>query len=130
MEIPLNDLSSYILSKYDYRLPKISNQKFNDYLKELFELMEFDWTVKKTMKIGREIVETFNPFYDRVSSHTARRSFITIMKNNKIPDKVIMSYTGHRSLEVFNKYYKPSIKEKETFMKTVWKMDKSKLEIV
>ncbi|MBO0324134.1 tyrosine-type recombinase/integrase [Muricauda sp. CAU 1633] len=127
LEIPLNDLSNYILKKYEYRLPKISNQKFNDYLKELFELMEYNWTVKKTMKIGRDIVETFSPFYDRVSSHTARRSFITIMKNEKIPDKVIMSYTGHRSLEVFNKYYKPSIKEKETFMKTVWKLDKSKM---
>ncbi|SHG26297.1 tyrosine-type recombinase/integrase [Flagellimonas flava] len=130
LEIPLNDLSSYILRKYDYRLPKISNQKFNDYLKELFKLMKYDWTVKKTMKIGRDIVETLSPFYERVSSHTARRSFITIMKNEKIPDKVIMSYTGHRSLEVFNKYYKPSIKEKQTFMKTVWKIDIKDLEVV
>ena len=44
------------------------------------------------------------------------------MKNKKIPDKVIMSYTGHKSLEVFNQYYKPNNDEKVDFMQTVWKM--------
>lgn len=29
LEIPLNDFSKYILKKYDYKLPKITNQKFN-----------------------------------------------------------------------------------------------------
>ncbi len=130
LEIPLNDLSSSLLKKYNYRLPKISNQKFNDYLKELFKLMGYDWTVKKTMKIGREMIETLSPFYDRISSHTARRSFITIMKNEKIPDKVIMSYTGHKSLEVFNKYYKPNATDKLTFMKTVWKKKEIRLKSV
>ena len=42
LEIPLNDLSNFILKKYDYQLPKISNQKFNDYLKELFQLIGYD----------------------------------------------------------------------------------------
>ena len=79
------------------------------------------------MKIGRELKEQINPLYERVSSHTARRSFITIMKNKKIPDKVIMSYTGHRSLEVFNKYYKPNNEDKKDFMQTVWKFESSPL---
>ena len=82
------------------------------------------------MKIGREIIESISPFYERISSHTARRSFITIMKNEKIPDKVIMSFTGHKSLEVFNKYYKPNASDKLTFMKTVWKKDELRLKSV
>ena len=44
---------------------------------------------------------------------------MTIMNNNKIPDNIIMSYTGHRSLEVFNKYYKPNNDDKKDFMKSV-----------
>ena len=52
------------------------------------------------------------------------------MKNNKIPDKVIMSYTGHRSLEVFNKYYKPNNDDKKDFMKSVWKMENAQLKKV
>lgn len=123
LEIPLNDFSIYMLKKYDYQLPKISNQKFNDYIKEVFELLGYTESVKKTIKVGKEIIEHVNPLFERISSHTARRSFITIMKNKKIPDKVIMSYTGHRSLEVFNKYYKPNNEDKKDFMQTVWKMD-------
>ena len=122
LEVPLNDFSKYILKKYDYRLPKITNQRFNDYIKEVFQLIGYNEDVKKTMKVGNEIIEHINPFYERVSSHTARRSFITIMKNKKIPDKIIMSYTGHRSLEVFNKYYKPSNADKKDFMNTVWQL--------
>ncbi|MFC7773315.1 tyrosine-type recombinase/integrase [Flavobacterium sp. GCM10027622] len=130
LEIPLNDFSIYLLKKYDYKLPKISNQKFNDYIKEVFKIIGYDQSIKKTVKIGKEIIEQINPLYERISSHTARRSFITIMKNNKIPDKVIMSYTGHRSLEVFNKYYKPNNDDKKDFMQTVWKMENAQLKKV
>ncbi len=130
LEIPLNDYSTYILKKYDYDLPNISNQKFNDYIKEVFKLIGYDESVKKTIKIGKDIIEQINPLYERISSHTARRSFITIMKNKKIPDKVIMSYTGHRSLEVFNKYYKPNNDDKRDFMETVWRMETTPLKKV
>ncbi|WP_276391891.1 tyrosine-type recombinase/integrase [Eudoraea chungangensis] len=123
LEIPLNDFSMYVLKKYNYQLPKISNQRFNDYIKEVFKIIGYTDNVKKTMKVGKEIIEQINPLYERISSHTARRSFITIMKNKKIPDKVIMSYTGHRSLEVFNKYYKPNNEDRKDFMQTVWKID-------
>lgn len=130
LEIPLNEYSDYILKKYDYNLPSISNQKFNEYIKDVFEDMEYDQEIKKTIRIGNEIIETMTPFHDRISSHTARRSFITIMKNKKIPDKIIMSYTGHRSLEVFNKYYKPNNEDRKDFMHTVWKMEKPQLKKV
>ena len=127
LEIPLNDFSIYLLEKYEYDLPKISNQKFNEYIKEVFKELEYDYEVKKTIKIGKELIEEIKPFYERISSHTARRSFITIMKNKKIPDKVIMGMTGHKSLEVFNKYYKPNDEEKKDFMKVVWTMDSTRL---
>lgn len=130
LSIPLNDYSSYILKKYDFKLPVITNQKFNDYIKEVVQAVGLTDDIKKTMKLGQEIIETISPLYERVSSHTARRSFITIMKNKKIPDKVIMGYTGHKSLEVFNQYYKPNMDEKIDFMQTVWKMDKTPLKKV
>lgn len=121
LKIPLNPISKKILQKYDYNLPKISNQKFNDYIKDVFEEAKFNHLIKKAIKIGNEVKEELKPFYKRISSHTARRSFITIMKNEKVPDKVIMSITGHKSLEVFNKYYKPSKKDKVEFMNSVFK---------
>ena len=121
LSIPLNDYSKYILEKYDFQLPKISTQKFNEYIKEVFKIIGFDTPIKKELKIGKEIKETISPMYERVSSHTARRSFITVMKNNKVPDKLIMQITGHKNLEVFNKYYKPNETDKTDAMKAVWK---------
>lgn len=122
LTIPLNDFSRSILEKYDFKLPLLANQKFNDYIKEVFEEIGYNQEIKKSSKIGNKVIEKIVPLYQRISSHTARRSFITIMKNKKIPDKVIMSYTGHRSLEVFNKYYKPNEDEKVDFMNSVWKL--------
>jgi len=122
LRIPLNDFSLEILEKYNYELPSISTQKFNEYIKDVFEELDYTHTIKKTTRIGKDIIETDVPFYERISSHTARRSFITIMKNKKIPDKVIMSFTGHKSLEVFNKYYKPNKEDEKDFMNDVWKM--------
>ncbi|NDI99434.1 tyrosine-type recombinase/integrase [Flavobacterium sp. LaA7.5] len=130
LEVPLNDFSNLLLKKYDYKLPYLSNQKFNDYIKEVFEAIGYTQDVKKTVKIGKEIIEQVTPLYERISSHTARRSFITIMKNKKIPDKVIMGYIGHKSLEVFNKYYKPNNDDKKDFMQTVWKMESAPLKKV
>ena len=123
LNIPLNDYSSYLLKKYDYRLPEISNQKFNVYIKEVIKIVGYTENIKKTSKLGNEIVETVTPFYERISSHTARRSFITIMKTDKVPDKIIMGFTGHKSLEVFNQYYKPNDIEKVDFMQDVFKMN-------
>ena len=127
LNIPLNDYSSYLLKKYDYRLPEISNQKFNEYIKEVIKIVGYTEDIKKTSKLGNEIVETVTPFYKRISSHTARRSFITIMKTEKVPDKIIMGFTGHKSLEVFNQYYKPNDIEKVDFMQDVFKMNSIKL---
>jgi hypothetical protein len=42
------------------------------------------------------------------------------MKNKRVPDKVIMEITGHKSVDIFNKYYKPNNEEKKTFMNDVW----------
>jgi integrase len=118
--IPLNPISKQIFEKYDFNLPSISTQKFNEYVKSVFEEAEFDFEIKKTTKVGSVVSENFVPFFKRISSHTARRSFITIMKNEKVPDKIIMSITGHKSLEVFNKYYKPSNQDKQEFMNAVF----------
>lgn len=121
LSIPLNSISKAILEKYDYILPNISNKKMNEFIKEVFKEMKFTEDIKKTMKYGDELVDKKSEFWERISSHTARRSFITIMKNNKVPDKVIMSYTGHTSLEVFNNYYRPSEEDKVNYMNEVFK---------
>lgn len=120
LKVPLNEISKSILEKYDFNLPSISNQKFNKYVKELFELLGFVENARKSMKYGKDVHTSVVPLYTRVNSHTARRTFITIMKNKGVPDKIIMGYTGHKSIQNFNLYYKPSQGDSLKFMNDVF----------
>ena len=58
--------------------------------------------------------------YELISTHTARRSFITIMLNSGVPDKAIMKITGHKSINNFQVYYRPSNEVLSDFMSDVW----------
>ncbi len=99
LKIPLNPMSKKIFEKYDFNLPSISTQKFNEYIKLVFKEAKFNFDVKRTTKVGNVVNEKTVSFYKRISSHTARRSFITIMKNEKVPDKIIMSIKGIKALK-------------------------------
>jgi len=120
LTIPLTSISKYILQKYDYKLPTISDQKFRDYIKEACKAVGFTQIVTSTKRIGNDIIETEQPKYERISTHTARRSFITVMLNKGIPRKVIMNITGHKSIKTFNSYYRPTVTDSQKFMKQVW----------
>ena len=111
-EIPLFEITKYILKKYNYKLPLIANQKQNLYIKELLKTAEFNNETEFTKNTeftrvqGVNVTKFVMPLHDRISTHTARRTFITIMKNKGIADKTIMSITGHRDLKTFNNYHK------------------------
>ena len=67
--------------------------------------MGFTDPVVKSSRIGNNVTnETFKK-YERVSTHTARRSFITNMLNAGVPNKVIMGITGNKSIVTFQNYY-------------------------
>lgn len=103
--IPLTTLSKYILTKYDYELPLIANQKQNKYLKDAFQEMEFSNKIEKATNRGREVERSEDFFYNRITTHTARRTFITMMKRKGVSDKLIAKATGHKDMATLNKYY-------------------------
>lgn len=103
--IPLNDISRFLLRKYDYQLPLIANQKYNKYIKEVFVAAGYNWDVEKVTVKGKDNVRKTMVFKDRISSHTARRTFITMMKRKGVSDKLIASITGHKDMKTLNQYY-------------------------
>ena len=105
-KIPLFQLSMYILKKYDYQLPLISNQKQNKYIKAILKEAEYTDLTEFTRVRGVEITKFVEPLHERISTHTARRTFITVMKSKGIADKTIMSITGHKDFKSFNTYHK------------------------
>jgi integrase len=104
-EIPLTSIAVHILEKYNYILPLIANQKYNDYIKDVFEEAGYRHNVIKASTKGKEVIREEIPFYKRISSHTARRSFITLMKKNGKSDKLIAEISGHRDMKTLNQYY-------------------------
>jgi integrase len=110
-EIPLNQIALYLLRKYDYELPLIANQKHNDYIKEVFKDAGYIYNVEKTSTRGKEVIREVMPFYERVSSHTARRTFITMMKRKGKSDKLIAEISGHNDMKTLNQYYQVTYDE-------------------
>lgn len=120
---PLLPESTRILEKYDYKLPIISEQKYNDYLKEVCELAEINKEVEviKT-KSGNKTYE-YPPKWQLISSHIAVKTFISLCGKKGISAKVVSEITG-KSVQVILKHYygidKKTIKEqvKSAFAKS------------
>lgn len=68
-----------------------------DVAKEVREIPLFEVEYSRTKNKEHKILTA--PFYKRVSTHTARRTFITILKNKGVADKTIMEMTGHKDLK-------------------------------
>ncbi|WP_369769250.1 tyrosine-type recombinase/integrase [Flavobacterium sp. WC2416] len=121
--IPLTTLSKYILAKYDYQLPLIANQKQNKYLKDAFQEMEFLKKIEKATNRGREVERTEDFFYNRITTHTARRTFITMMKRKGVSDKLIAKATGHKDMATLNKYYQVDDEQTKEAMDEVFSVE-------
>jgi integrase len=122
-EIPLTNIARFILLKYDYELPLIKNQKQNEYIKEVFQELEYNSKVQKVTTKGKENIKVEMNFYDRISTHTARRTFITMMKRQGKSDKLIASITGHSDMKTLNQYYQVSEPEKKEAMDEVFNIE-------
>ncbi len=109
--IPLNTYSRAIYEKYKsdetYTLfQKISNQKMNAYLKELGKLAEINEPVQIIRYRGAERLEKTIPKYEVMTSHVARKTFITNAMMRGMSTEVIMDITTHNSYKSFKRYFK------------------------
>lgn len=107
--IELNNTSREILNKYvnkqdEMALPVISNQKMNDYLKELGELVGIDDTVQETYFIGKKRYDINQPKYSLLSTHAGRRTFISTALSLGISHYVVMKWTGHADYKAMKPY--------------------------
>jgi site-specific recombinase XerD len=74
-----------IAEKYDYKLPVLSNQKYNDYL--------------KLLGAGAGLSKT-------LTSHVARHTFATYLINNDIPIESVSKALGHSNIKMTQHYAK------------------------
>ena len=108
--LPLLNSVRRILIKYNYRLPKISNVKFNEYIKEVAEKCN-------NLEIPCSS-ENETPRYKMVSSHTARRTFVTLNYSKGIDLDTLKIGTGHKQTKTLQTYIKMNDKQKADLLRS------------
>lgn len=108
--IPILPLAQSILTKYSYAderpfvFQRISNVKMNVYLKEVGELAGLTQIKTLVSYSGKKRIETIEPLYKLLTSHMARRNFVSLSIENGLSPEVITKITGHADLRMMRKY--------------------------
>ena len=111
LKIKLNSYAQAILDKYkdnyypgDLALPVISNQKMNQYLKDICELCEFNTPIRITGFRKGHRYDIVRPKYSEISTHAGRKTFICFMLSIGIAPQVVMKFTGHADYKSMKPY--------------------------
>ena len=118
------------MDKYNRPTPRpISNQKMNEYIKEVCKKIDSFHNFKsiKENKAGLTYYTKYQIF-ELVATHTARRSFATNNFKLGLNSKVIMAITGHKSEKSFLAYLKLDDLENAEIMRSHWE-EKSNLKL-
>jgi integrase len=89
VSVPLLPVAERIIEFYrsdsEFLLPRISNQKFNSYIKEIADILGIE---------------------KRITHHTARKTFAsTVLLYNDVPMEVVSEILGHSSIKLTEAYY-------------------------
>lgn len=123
-KIPLTKQAKIIIERYKdtihYPLPKISNQKFNSYIKECCKIVGINAPTSIVRFSGGKRIETIHPKYELITSHTARKTFVTNSLILGMKEMVVRNITGHKKEESFKKYVKIAEDVKAKEMESTW----------
>jgi hypothetical protein len=116
IDIPINHFISEMIEKYSIleskQIPftKYSIHTFNKLIKIVIKEAGIDSMVKVSKKRAGEFVSVSKPKYEFVSSHTMRRTFISLLSTITETTN-IQAVSGHKDIKVLTGYIKRSDKE-------------------
>jgi integrase len=106
LSIPMNiwDECEIIAQRYDYKFPKVTEQKLRKYIKEIGKLAKI--TDEYYVASGSMQRKEAYPKYELITIHTARRTFCTLLYfgNYNLTTGEIMKMSGHTKESTFMKY--------------------------
>jgi len=105
--IPIHHKLEILLKSFpELNFKKYTKTNYNDYIKEICQTAGIDIMIQKTKYSGNQRFDEQTPKYKVVASHTARRTFITLLLSKGVSPEDIMKITGHTSWSSFQKYIK------------------------
>ena len=105
--VPITHYAEEILAKYrtcETPIPVFSNQKLNDALKDLGKDIGFNHYVKVVKYYDGVKKEESLPFHDVLTTHVARKSYITNSLILGTPERVVRDVSGHKDEKSFRRY--------------------------
>ena len=103
--VPLRPVAQRIVEKYlAGDVHPISNQRLNDYLKELGQLAGLTTPIEVIKYRAGTRHSTTYAKWERLGCHTGRRTFVTLSLERGLRPEVVMKVTGHRDWKSFKRY--------------------------
>ena len=110
--IPLFPEFVKIWRRYGQQLPIVpSNQFYNSTIKEACRKAGITDKVEIYRTIGGKRISENKPKCELVTTHTARRSFITNLSKRGVPHELLMKISGHKTLAAFERYFRIGTEE-------------------
>lgn len=99
-------------------LPKFSNQKLNDYIKECCKIAKINTPTESKSFEKNLTIKEFKPKHELVGTHTARKTFICLAYDRGLDIEMIKSITGITREKTLRRYLQISNDaKKEKLMK-------------
>ena len=93
-----------IAEKYNFRFPQYTSQYFNRALKLICRNAKINTVVRLTRWRGSQEIIIEKPKHKMVSSHTARRTSVSLLLAKGVPPTIVMKLTGHTDIKTMMKY--------------------------
>ena len=104
IKIYFNDRALHILEMWDYNLPHYKLEVMNRWLPEIAKQAGVKGRVEVVRMVGSKRIVEHKEKWEMVKTHTARRTFITLMLEAGENTSTIRSITGHTQLSSFSRY--------------------------
>jgi integrase len=83
-----------ILEKYNWKMPVISEQRLNESIKNACKVVGIDEMTEFVRWAQNKRVVLYEPKYSFISTHTGRKTFITLALQAGMPIEYVMELTG------------------------------------
>jgi len=105
LTIPIRPEARPLLARItEGTLRPLPNQVLNRHLKELAALAGLDTPTERTHYAGGKRHTHTAPKHEFITTHTARRTFVTLALEAGLRPELIMKITGHKDLKSFSRY--------------------------
>lgn len=125
LTIFLNKYSKALYQKYKdiptvdgLMFPPKSNQKMNDNLKVIAEMLGFTRNITKMQFCGKDRVDDTQRLCDVIGTHSARRTFVVHALEMGWSPQLVMTYTGHENYDTMRPYIALTDKTRKNMMET------------